>query len=74
MKIKKIVFLLILITTNFTFSQEIQYSVTKDAIEKNDIYKIYQYNVIDSLKFIKDYPNGYYAIFDEEGRVKKANN
>lgn len=70
---KKIIFVLLNFITINLNAQEIQFTVNKKAIIQNDVYKVYQYNSTDSLKFIEDFPNGYYACFNEDGNIIESN-
>ncbi len=58
----------------FGYGQEHQFVNSKEVLMKNKVTKIFQYDASDSLKFIQKYPNGYYSIVDDLGRVVEANN
>lgn len=57
-----------------TFSQEHQNLNTQEALVANKVYRIDEYDALDSIAFKQEFPNGYYSIFNKEGLVIKANN
>jgi hypothetical protein len=47
--------------------------VNREVIKKNKIYKCLEYDFQDSVSFFKKYKNGYYTIFDTQGRKVEEN-
>ena len=64
--------LLALVWTN-TWAQEHQFLNKPETIAKNDVYKMIQYDALDSLSFMEEFSNGYYSIYDEVGLKIKSN-
>jgi hypothetical protein len=65
---------LILISIELTvFSQEHSILFEQNIILKNKIYKVLEYDPIDSLEYFNKYPNGFYSIYDKFGRVTRSN-
>jgi len=72
---KKFVVFFLLSSVHFlTFSQEHQNLNSQEALIENKVYRIDEYDALDSTAFKQEFPNGYYSIFNEEGLVIKANN
>ncbi|NVK65960.1 MAG: hypothetical protein HWE22_15320 [Flavobacteriales bacterium] len=72
---KKFVVFFLLSSVHFlTFSQEHQNLNTQEALVANKVYRMDEYDGLDSAAFKQEFPNGYYSIFNEEGLVIKANN
>lgn len=49
------------------------YLLNKNVLMKNQVYRVEQYPVKDSVSFFKEYPHGYYALFNEEGKLVEKN-
>ncbi len=70
----RIIFTTILLTLNFIgFCQEHSSLFERDIIKENKVYKILEYNPVDSLNYFKKYPNGIYSNYDIYGRIVESN-
>jgi hypothetical protein len=59
-------FKLILILLSLNLASLAQ-DVSRDIIKKNKVYKCTEYNALDSVNYFKEYPNGFYKIYDYKG-------
>ncbi len=58
----------------FSFAQYFGMEGISDSTRQaNKLYKCTEYNVEDSVTFFKEYKNGYYHIYDFEGKVIERN-
>lgn len=65
---------LLIFNLNFTcFCQEHKSLFERDCILANNVYKVVEYDPIDSIGFFERCPNGYYSYFDIYGRIVEAN-
>lgn len=58
----------------WTFAQEHQFLNKKEVLVANKVYRMDEYDALDSVGFKDEFPNGYYSIYNQEGLVIKANN
>jgi len=56
-----------------TSAQEHQFLNKRETIVENGVYKMIQYDALDSLTFMDEFSNGYYSIYNEEGEKVKSN-
>ncbi len=47
--------------------------IKADVLKKNKVYKCVEYDYSDSISFFKEYKNGFYTIFDPDGRKIEEN-
>lgn len=57
-----------------TFAQEHQFLNKKEVLVANNVYRMDEYDALDSVGFKQQFPNGYFSLYNEDGLVIKANN
>ena len=55
------------------YSQEHSSLFESKRIIENSVYKVVEYDPTDSMTYFSIYPNGYYSIYDEYGRMVESN-
>lgn len=70
-----LLFVMQLFCSGLSFSQISHHALNqKAAIIKNKVSEIREYPVQDSTAFFREHPNGYYARFNEGGKIIEKNN
>lgn len=69
----KIIIALIIINSNWSFSQDHGSLFEAKTIKQNSVNKIVHYNPEDSIDFFEKYPEGFYSKYDKFGRLIESN-